>query len=70
METNVFQLVSIGTSLGDVFGEDSIMDEEEMKSVALQVGKDTSQLIKVLLGIKSHSSSSQRHHHSLEDFEE
>ena len=35
LEANVFQLVSVATSIGDVFENYSITDEEDMKGVML-----------------------------------
>ena len=52
LETNVFAIISVATSIGDVSENYSIVDVDDMQDIMLQLGKDASQVAKLLIGMK------------------
>ena len=55
LETNVFTIVEVASSVGDVIANNEVTELDEMKSIMLQLGKDVSQMIKLLLGMQKTS---------------
>ena len=51
VEENVFTIVEVGTSVGDVFGNNEVTELDEMKTIMLQLGKDVSKTVKLLIGM-------------------
>ena len=51
LEANVFRIISVATSIGDIFENYEITSAEEMEEVSLQLGKDASQVAQLLTGM-------------------
>ena len=51
LEANVFRIISVATSIGDVFENYEITNAEEMEEVSMQLGKDASQVAQLLTGM-------------------
>ena len=66
LEINVFEVLSVATSISDVVSNFSFMDKEEVQQIMLQLGKDSSKLVKIVFDVKQpkkkygHNSSQER----------
>ena len=49
---SIFSILAIGSSVGDVFANFSVMKTDEMEQIMMQLGRDTSQFLRAVLGIK------------------
>ena len=49
--THVFSLVAVASSLGDVFQSENPLEIEDMEEIMLEVGKNISHFLRLILGM-------------------